>query len=354
MLFLSSREKTQWGEFGRAIAKRRLTRANFRGDVRANLMPMFHFYIGALLTATGQNELGKAWITGGTLIEEDGLFSNAYLTGFLQRHHDRLEMPEQVFSDPRPYVHFTTVPIMQESRARFLTQCGHTLPQINHPFRLMDIGCGDGSLTVALLKHLQKAGKIQDVGEVLLVDPSPGMIKLAADTVGELLPPAKIKILNNRIEQVADRLNARYDMALCSLSYHHMPYEQKVTHLNELKPFIDHLVLFELDANNDLPELQSPELAVSVYQSYGRLIDFVFSHDASIEVAQGCVDRFLMTEAVSLLTQRRGERNDYHMLRTQWQALFEKTLAPDFLCLCDSTCYADEYFALFTMHYGRG
>jgi len=353
MLFLSSQEKAQWGEFGRDIARRGLASADFRGDVRANLRPMFQFYIGALLAATGQDKLGKAWISGGTLIEADGLFLNAYLTGFLQRHHDRLEMPEQVFADPRPYVHFTGVPIMQQSRARFLAQCGHTLPQIKRPFRLMDIGCGDGGLTAALLKHLKATGKIGAIGEVLLVDPSPAMLALARETVSRTVPASRIKTLNNRIEQVAGKLNARCDMALCSLSFHHMPCEQKVVHLKELKPWIDHLVLFELDANNDFPEMQTPELAVSVYQSYGRLIDFVFSHDAPIEVAQACVDRFLMTEAVSLLTQRRGERNDYHMLRTQWHALFEQTLAPEFTCRCDSPCYADEYFSLFTMHYGR-
>ncbi|MBU0716581.1 MAG: methyltransferase [Verrucomicrobia bacterium] len=360
MLFLSNQEKTLWAELSRDIMTRHLAPADFRGgdghcgDVRANLLPIFRFYIGALLAATGQDKLGKAWITSGTLIEEDGLFFNAYLTGFLQRHHDRLEIPEQVFADPRPYVHFTTVPIMQKSRACFLTQCGHTLPKIKRPFRLMDIGCGDGGLTAALLKHLQATGKIEEIGEILLVDPSPAMLALAKETVGKTIPSACIKTLNHRIEQVAGKLNAHYDMALCSLSYHHMPYEQKVIHLKELKPWIDHLVLFELDANNDFPELQTPELAASVYQSYGRLIDFVFSHDAPIEVAQACVDRFLMTEAVSLLTQRRGARNDYHMLRTQWYALFEQTLAPEFLCLCDSPCYADEYFSLFTIHYGRG
>ena len=354
MLFLSSLEKAQWPEFGRDIAKRGLACADFGGDVRANLLPMFRFYIGALLTATGQDKLGRAWITSGALIEENGVFFSAHLNGFLQRHQDRLEMPEKVFADPRPYVHFTTVPIMQQARACSLTQCGRTLPKIKHPFRLMDIGCGDGGLTAALLNHLKATGKIDEIGEVLLVDPSPAMLALAKDTVGKTIPSACIKTLNHRIEQVAGELNAHYDVALCSLSYHHMPYEQKVIHLNELKPWIDHLVLFELDANNDFPELHTPELAASVYQSYGRLIDFVYAHDAPIELTQACVDRLVMTEAVSLLTQRRGERNDYHMLHTQWQSLFEQTLGPEFLCLCDSPCYADEYFSLFIMHYGRG
>jgi len=354
MLFLSSLEKAQWLEFGRDIAKRGLASADFRGEVRANLLPAFRFYIGALLLASGQDKLGKTWITSGTLIEEDGLFFNAFLTGFLERHQDRLEMPEQVFADPRPYVHFTTVPIMQKSRARFLSQCGRTLPKTRQPFRLMDVGCGDGSLTAALLNHLRAIGKIQEIGEVLLVDPSPAMLALAKETVGKTIPSACIKTLNQRIEQVAGKLNARWDMALCSLSYHHLPYEQKVIHLKELKPWIDHLVLFELDANHDFPELQTPELAISVYQSYGRIIDFVYSHDAPVELAQACVDRFVMTEAVSLLTQRRGERNDYHLLHMQWHGLFEQTLAPEFLCLGDSPCYADEYLSLFMIHYGKG
>lgn len=354
MLFLSGTEKAQWSEYAHDIAERGLTTADFRGHIRADLLPMFSFFVGAMLTSTGQDKLGKAWIANGALIEQEGQFLNAFLTAFLQRHNGRLEMPEPVFADPRPYVHFTTVPAIQRSRASLIRQCGHTLPKIEHPFRLMDIGCGDGGLCADLLKHLTAIGKIDEIGEVLLVDSSPAMLALAQETVGRIVPSAPIKAVNQRIEQVASNLEDRCDVALCSLSYHHMPYEKKVVNLGELKPRMDHLVLFELDANHDFPGLHSPDLAVSLYQSYGRIIDFVFAHDAPIEVAQSCVDRFLMTEAVSFLTQRRGKRNDYHMLRTQWHGLFEETLAPEFQCLCDCTCYADEYFSLFMIHYGRG
>lgn len=354
MLFLSSLEKAQWSEYVRDIARRDLASDDFRGDIRANLLPAFRFYVGAMLTSTGQHKLGKQWITSGALIEDMGQFFNAFLSAFLERHEGRLQMPETVFADPRPYLHFTTVPVMQKSRASLLRQCGHTIPKIDHPFRLMDIGCGDGALTAALLNHLKAMGKISAIGEVLLVDPSPAMLTLAEETVGKMIPSERIKTLNQRIEQVAGKLNDSFDMALCSLSYHHMPYEQKVVNLRELKPWIDHLVLFELDANHDFPELHSPELAISLYQSYGRMIDFVFAHDAPIEVAQACVDRFLMNEAVSLLTQRRGERNDYHMLCTQWHVLLEQVLGPEFLCLCECPCHADENFSLFMIHYGKG
>ena len=112
-------------------------------------------------------------------------------------------------------------------------------------------------------------------------------------------------------------------------------------------------IIFEIDANNDLPEQFSPELALSVYQSYGRMISLVFMHDAPLGLALSCVDAFLMTEEVSFLVHPRGQRNDYHMLKTQWHELFEEVLAPDFSCLCDTSCYADDYTGFFTMHYGR-
>jgi hypothetical protein len=140
---------------------------------------------------------------------------------------------------------------------------------------------------------------------------------------------------------------------MSSLAYHHMPVEDKRIHLSRLRPWIDHFLLFEMDANNDTPELYSPELAFSVYQSYGRIMDFVYAYDAPVEVVTDCIDSFLMTEVVSLLTQPRGERTEYHMLRSQWHDLFRTCLCPEFTVSSDSTCYADEYMTLFTLHYGR-
>jgi hypothetical protein len=60
-----------------------------------------------------------------------------------------------------------------------------------------------------------------------------------------------------------------------------------------------------------------------------------------------------MTEAVSFLTQPRGLRPDYHMLRIQWRELFARELEDERACLCDATAYAGPYLDLFTMHFGR-
>lgn len=353
MLFLSAKEIENWRRLGEDILHNRSLPSNFMDSIRPNLQPVFHFYMGTLLAATGAGDKAREWVESGVMAETAGLFSNAYLAGFLQRHDGKLEMPAVAFADPRPYVHFTTVPLMVESRQNFIKCCGESLPVFNHPLRIMDIGCGNGTLLANLLQHLRSIGRINEVEEVLFIDQFPAMIELAIEAVSGFLPPSAIRTVVGKFEDVVEKIDSRFDVALSSLAYHHMPLEQKEKYLKKLKPRIDHFILFELDANNDTPEMYSPELALSVYQSYGRMIDFIFAHDAPVELALSCVDCFMMTEAVSLLSQPRGQRTEYHMLRTQWTHLFENTLGPEFRCLCDATCFGDQYFNLFALHYGK-
>ncbi len=246
-------------------------------------------------------------------------------------------------------VHLLTLNDVLEGRSnahcgkRFVAQCGNTLPQIDEPFSMMDSGCGDGGLTVSLLRHLTDTGKVTEIAEVLLIDLSPAMVALAEKTVRDAFPDIHIKTVNSRIQDCSGSIDHRYDLAVSSLAYHHMPLEQKKVHLTRLKPWIDHFVLFEMDAYNDTPKMYSPDLALSVYQSYGGIIDFVFAHDAPVDVAVACVDLFLMTEVVSFFTQPRGVRTDYHMLQSQWHSLFTECLGPEFTPGCYSPCYADEH-----------
>ena len=132
-----------------------------------------------------------------------------------------------------------------------------------------------------------------------------------------------------------------------------MPVEDERLHLARFKPWIDHFVLFEMDANNDTPGLYSPDLALSMYQSYGLMIAFAFDQDVPSVEAINCVDSFLMTEVISILTELRGERTDYYTLRTQWHDLFKTVLGPEFFLRSDTSCYEDEHMGLFTLHYGR-
>ena len=58
-----------------------------------------------------------------------------------------------------------------------------------------------------------------------------------------------------------------------------------------------------------------------------------------------------MSEVISFLTQPRGKRTDYHMLRSQWREVFETVPNETAMCLSETTCYSDPYVELFAMHY---
>ena len=353
MLFLTRTESAQWAELGREIMAKKRGPFDLHGKVRDKLIPCFRCYAGGMLMSNRLEELGRKWFQEGVLEEEEGLFFNGFVNSFLERQNGKFIMPEKPFADPRPFMHFASVPVLKKSRGEFVRQACDSLPRFNKPLRLMDIGCGNGALTASFVKRLQDTGKAADIGELLLVDPSPAMVELAVKTVGDVLPPSAVRGMNSSTQELCDSLSERYDVAVSSFAYHHMPYETKLFNLRKLAPWIDHFVLFELDSNNDLPELNSPELALSVYQIYGRVIDWVFSHEAPVELAIAAVDNFLMAEAVSMLTLPRGRRTDYHALRWQWHDLFRQGLGPDFTCLCDTTTLAEDFLDLFTMHYGR-
>jgi ubiquinone/menaquinone biosynthesis C-methylase UbiE len=353
MLFLSPPEIRRWQDAGERILKDQLKPGAYGVDGRSALKPIFYFYAGSLLASQGHVAEGLQWFTEGALIEGQGLMSNAYLAAFIERQKGRFTMPVVIFADPRPYLHFTTTPSVQNSRENFFGHCSHSLPVFHHAFRLMDLGCGDGGMVVKFLQKLKQAGNIDEIGEVLLVDSSPAMLELARQTVSTSFPGVRIKTVRGRIQDSPGKFEGHFDVALSSLAFHHFPRDLKAATLQRLAPSFDHFVLFEISANHDYPELHSPELACSAYQIYGRVIDFVFSHDAPMEVAQACVDCFLLTELVSLMTQPRGIRNDYHMLRSQWRQLFDEVLGQEFACLTDSTCFSDEHLELITLHYGR-
>ncbi len=355
MKFLTASETKEWsGIRDRVVIESLEPVPALVEHIRPGLRNAFHYFTGTCLLTAGKPDLGRRWIMAGVAGEEGGLFSNSFMASYLQRTNGKLLIPETIFEDARPFIHFAGVPVMKTSREVFAGQCAHALPVFDKPLKIMDIGCGHGELLVKLVQELMKQGLVNEVAEILLIDPSADMLRLAEKNVRDAFPAAKVQKGQYRIQEFSDKLNGVYDIALASLSYHHMPYEAKVTHLNRISRHIRYFLLFELDANNDSPELHSPELALSLYQSYGAIMDFIFSHDAPVDVAVASIDKFLMAEAVSFLTEARGQRTDYHMMRNQWHLAFREGLGDGFECMADAMCYADENVGLFTMIYGLG
>ncbi len=324
MYDLASDEQTIWKEHAREAMDGKLTPRSSLDGIRSALRAHFHFYIGGLTAGLGKRQEAWDWFKEGAL-EEDGIF-NAIMASYLERHNGRFYLPEKIFADPRDYEHFTTVPTIVSMREKFLRFASSSLPRFAEPLTVLDVGCGDGSLLVLLLQHLIKAGRAQEINRAILVDSSAPMLEVAAGKLRQAFPDLTVDPRHGRIQEHAAELPAGIDVALLSLAYHHMPWDDKAAHLREMSGKVNHLLLMEMDGDNDTPQLGSPELAVSVYQSYGPLIDSIFAHDAPITVTQSCVDNFVMAEVISFLTQPHGRRNDYHMLRGQWTRIFSEHL----------------------------
>ncbi|MFA6226549.1 MAG: class I SAM-dependent methyltransferase [Methanoregula sp.] len=239
MLFLSVQEKTRWAQYALEIAQNDARPVIYEAKIRKNLFSAFCFYIGTLLATQRHDRRCIAWLEASSRYEGDGLFSSPYLMGFLQRHNGKMIKPAIAFEDRRPFVHFSNVPTIKTVRKQLVHPCAHSLPPFDHPVRFMDIGCGDGGLTVMLLSELLESGKVNQISEIHLIDPSPAMIALAKKTVGDAFPGIPITTENARIQDCSAGLHHHYDIAFSSLAYHHMPLEDKRVHLARLKPWID-------------------------------------------------------------------------------------------------------------------
>lgn len=350
MYHLAADEQILWQELGKEVITGKLTAQSSLSGIRPALRAHFHFYAGGLAAGQGEQKKAGDWFREGAL-EEDGIF-NAIMASYLERHDGRFYMPEMIFADPRHYEHFTAVPAIIDMREKFVRFASSSLPLISGPLTILDVGCGDGSLLVLLLQRLITAGRVQKIGQAILVDSSAAMLDCAAVKLQQAFPEIIIDQRHGRIQEHAAKLSADINIALLSLAYHHMPADDKAIHLREMAGLTENLLLMEMDGDNDTPQHGSPELAVSVYQSYGPLIDAIFAHDAPIAVSQGCVDNFVMAEVISFLTQPRGKRNDYHMLRGQWSQIFSENLTGH-LCRGETTVLASDGCEFFASHWGR-
>jgi SAM-dependent methyltransferase len=350
MYHLATDEQTHWKDLAQKATDGELTPQSSLDGIRNALRAHFHFYMGGLLAGAGERQKAWDWFREGAL-EEDGIF-NAIMASYLERHNGQFYMPEMIFADPHHFEHFTTVPAIVSMREKFVRFASSSLPRFTAPLTILDVGCGDGSLLVLLLKQIIAAGRAGRIGRAVLVDSSAAMLDCAAEKLKQAFPDVEADKRHGRIQEHAAGLPAGIDVALLSLAYHHMPWDDKAIHLQEMACRVGNFLLMEMDGDNDTPQLGSPELAVSVYQSYGPLIDSIFAHDTPIAGSQGCVDNFVIAEVISFLTQPRGKRNDYHMRRDQWTQVFSENLTGHHR-RGETTVLTSEGCEFFACHWGK-
>lgn len=351
VFYLSTGETERWRELSSVVLRGERLDPAVLEDQPPPLRPALCYYLAVNLIAEGRVAEAREWLALGAGIET--IRANAYLLDYLERNGGELKAVQPSFSDPRPWAHFSSLPHLSSAREVLADFFERSLPVFTEPLRVMDIGCGNGRLCVSLLKRLVGSGHAAGVGEVLVLDPSTEMLAEARSNVLEAFPGAEVIPVEGKLEQVSRELPRGYDLALCALSVHHMPYEQKEVHIGALAEAVRHIIVFELGANHDTPEMCAPELVYSVYQTFGQSLEYIFAQEAETEVQNACADIFVMSETVSLLSEPRGKRTEYHMPRAQWHRLLAGVCPPGMRCLGERTCFCDEYCELVALHYGR-
>jgi SAM-dependent methyltransferase len=311
----------------------------------------FRFFAGTALAARADAR-APAWLGAGAAVDGPELRASDYLAGLLLRC-GQLAPPPCASFDPRAYAHFSALPAMRACRAEFVSFAVDSLPSAPGSLRVLDVGCGDGGMLAELLPALLAAGRWDEVSAITLLDPSPAMLSSAKARIAAAWPGARVDGREARLEDAAGALEGPFDLVVGSLSLHHMPAEVKRRTLAALAPSMDHLLLLELDADHDAPEVGSPRLAASVHQTYGWMLAQVLGPGTPDPVARESADRFVAPGLVSLLTRPRGARSEYHMPRGAWMDLLAGALGPDIRPLGARTALATPHADLFALHLGR-
>lgn len=352
MLTLESRDVETWNQLlPEAVSGRSGPAGPVERQIPAEQVGAFRFFVGTSLAGSADPR-ADAWLDAGAAADGADLRASAYVAGLLHGS-GHLEAPRGAFDDPRAYVHFATLPAMRVCRGEFVSFAVDSLPAESGSLRVLDVGCGDGGLLAELLPALLDAGRWDEVSAITLLDPSPAMVSAAKSRLASAWPAARVESRVARLEHVASTLPGPYDLVLGSLSLHHMPAEVKHRTLAALAPSIEHLLLLELDADHDSPELGSPRLAASVHQTYGWMLAQILGPNPPDAVARESADRFVAPELVSLLTQPRGARSEYHMRRDRWLSLLSGAMGPDIRPLGTRTVLATPHADLFALHLGR-
>lgn len=196
---------------------------------------------------------------------------------------------------------------------------------------ILDIGPGNGVLITDIINSLARTMGLREA-TLILLDQSAGMIDSAVVYCREnAIIPVHLVTIEEKIQSLDNKQVATLRAACpiwfvnASASLHHMPEDVKGKTLRMLSELSQFCLLTEFEANNDVPEEDTPEFVFSVVQHYGYYLEDVLNCGADPEEIKACIQEFLLAEALTMLANDRDHRVDYHTTAERWSQVAESS-----------------------------
>jgi hypothetical protein len=203
-------------------------------------------------------------------------------------------------------------------------------PAANSCPSIIDIGPGNGTLLVEIVKQLLAIYPLESI-HLILIEQSPAMLAAAQQYCQASIPiPITFTPICCRIQEIStqqlETIEAHHPLWFinASLSLHHMPKEIKVPTMATLANLSTYCLISDAHYNHDLPEKDTPELIYSVTANYGFVIKDVLNSRASETDKTLCINNFLLTEAINILKNDRQDRGDYHTMIAEWAEIADR------------------------------
>ena len=232
--------------------------------------------------------------------------------------------PYKSWTKTRFYNHYRHQTI--EALAQFI----RSNPPANTTARLTicDVGPGSGQLLSDLVDRIFQALP-NCLLRILLIEKSPAMLQETSRVLSQRYGlRVQCVPICRKIEEMSDEELLRYrgpdDLWFVNgaASLHHMPAETKARVFSSLARLTPFVAVSDFEANNDLTECDSPELVYSVANFYGTIIaDILSCENLSEDKRWQCVCDIFLTEAITMLSQPRSARIDYHAPAGEWRAM---------------------------------
>jgi hypothetical protein len=246
--------------------------------------------------------------------------------------HQTFTPAATAFQETNPYDVWTQTDLYESQMAgtlKTITSFARKIPPpgLTTSPTIIDIGSGNGILLVEIVNQLLALYQLDSI-QIVSIEQSPEMLAATQQhcqksiSIPIVFIPICGKIQEITAEQIAtiDRHHPIW-FVNASLSLHHMPSEIKVPTMKMIANRSKYCLISEANYNHDLPEKDTPELIYSVTENYGFVIQDVLNSAAAQSDKKLCINNFLLTEAINILTKDRQDRVDYHALISEWQEI---------------------------------